>query len=523
MIYKYSTAICEIDPLIFGEFPISDFPTLYHCCLHQTSHNSQPRSSVPSLTKHLRVSGRSKKSQLTVTMRKHIQSLRIHTDQKPTSSEFSLNRTPPLDPPQAMASPLPSRAQSRSSTPSSNRASTDNNSPKRGFFARIAHELKEDFHAGSDPKGFQEKRRSAISRSNSRATSPMPPPSPGSNQPGSRGPSRAATSRSVTSHPAALNRSASQKAKHQREHEKEVRKLQREISTREKVKNQRDIERGGFTSSDGTGSPRHAPLYLLEEANNARHLANEIEQRRLKHQRERRLSDEERRRAYAPAGTENAHKLSEPHPVRPSSRRRQPEYDKPPHEPRIAQWIREIETPTQEEIAPASRHIDKDTKLPPIFTDPFKASADSASNEYVEYDINPYHWEGLQPQTPPKTRSATSSILSKYMTQTEEEEDPFSAPARQQWTTPPTPESEQPEQPIYWQKEPVQPRERDYNPYEFEFSQQAPTPPPAKRGELETIVNRITMPNQDSSRAERDTYQTHVTRRRGDPVVREFF
>lgn len=493
--------------------------------------------------------------------------LRIHADHEPliqTPTGTAFNRTPPLDPPEAMASPLPSRGPSRSATPfsdprtssrQSDPFSDPSNSPKRGRLARLKQSLKDNWEAGTDPKGFHEKRRSGTSTPTTRSNS-RDPVSPlrertadfASSQPNSRGPSRAATDSSRPSQPTSLSQSASRRrAKDEKQYEKGTRDIERQASQRRKVKHQREIERGDFLFSEsGTGSPRHAPLHMLEEANEARqNQAEEVERLRSRRDWERRRSDEERRRAHAPAGRQPPQgrgetygknpyqRQAEPYGSRSSSRRREPEYDKSlPNERPLAGAHGEADYEYAAENA-----YQPSAALDP-FKDPFRAQQVPVPN-----DITPHQWSGLQPRTPsPHTRSPTSSLLSKYLA-TGHEDDPFPSPARRNWSSSP-PRQQQDQStipPLYYRQAVVneQPRDHqtsDYNPYEewlspLAFQRKASEEPPqqqqqqqqAARGEFETIISRMVMPDQDEARQERDLYHAHVERRRGEAAGREFF
>lgn len=508
-------------------------------------------------------------------MRKNFQKLRVHTDQSPSPPAplgSSFNRTPPLDPPIAMASPVPSRGPSRSGTPlsdprSSSRQSDpfteDNGSPSKGSrFSRLKQSVRDSFAAGIDPEGFHEKRRrearaggsptssnnnsrsmTPISRGNSRDTVPTSQPASRSMTPISRGNtmdiaptshptsrdlSRTTTNQSTPSRPSALTRKVSKKdVLH---HAKQVRKLDRQASQRQKVKLQRKFERGELA---GAGSPRHAPLHLLEEANDAR---NRAEERRKLYESERRRSLEDRRQAYAPnrpktpenrreALDTNSSGRDPTQTTRSSSQRRAPEYDKHRDKRPEAQAARDPE-PAMESDSDSIEYTVPIAYHSPAADDPLQVpSSTYTSTRPGARDINPYHWGGIQPRTPSPSEYMDASV--------EEDNDPFTEPARQNWTSPSRQNQDKQirssSSSLYSQEDQPGP-EHEYNPYEewltpqpLQIKKPNPESQQQPRGEHEMIINRMTMPDQEASRQERDTYYAHVTRRMRGPAGREFF
>ncbi|KAL8788858.1 MAG: hypothetical protein Q9195_007121 [Heterodermia aff. obscurata] len=487
-----------------------------------------------------------------------------------------------------MDSPSPSKAPSRCVTPHTDRGSPSQqsnpfDSPKSSRISRIKQSLKDNWAAGTDPKHFHEKRRqrtpdyySDNSTSNSRSSSrqrprteaPSPDPIPRS------GPSRAATHRPApTSHPSILSQNVSQRAKDKRRHEKTLRKLERDASLRLKIKHHREFERGDFSSVDGTGSPLHAPLHMLAEANEARHRADE--KRKRYYEWERRRSEVERRRAYAPVGAQpppdRDDALVRTAEERAQPQLREPEYGKDPDErPSPAPAL----SPRQTKHGNAS--ATENTYQPPVADsdDPFE---ESSSDEQIMDIINAYsHRWTLQPPTPspspthnpyaepeaedeegdsylqhrPNLQPPTPSPVHQSLTEPEEEENSYF----QHWSNPPhraepgdkEEEEEIPSPQCRLNPHPSpspSPSTSIINTY-FQRWSRTPSPaphphpspsrPPSRRspaqpapnpsrGEFEGIIHKLTMPDQEASRRERDTYHAHVTRRLRDAAGKEYF
>ena len=385
---------------------------------------------------------------------------------------------------------------------------------------------------------------SHISRGNTMDTAPASQPASRSMTPISRGNtmdtaptsnstsrtlSRKATNQSTPSRPSVLTRKVGKKdVLH---HEKQVRKFDRQASQRQRVKLQRKFERGEL---EGAGSPRHAPIQLLEEANDARIRA---EEKRKLYESERRRSLEDRRRAYAPnrpktpenrreaLGTDSSGR-DPVQTTRSSSQRREPEYDKDrdkrpePQAARDPDSARESDCDSIEYTVPIAYHSQ-------AADDPFKepsstyTSTAATATRPGARDINPYHWGGLQPRTPSPSEYTDASV--------EEDNDPFTEPARQKWSSPSRQyqdkQTRSSSSSLYSQEDQPDP-EHEYNPYKEWLTLQPPQitkPNPEARGEHEMIINRMTMPDQESSRQERDTYYAHVTRRMRGPAGKEYF
>ena len=212
----------------------------------------------------------------------------------------------------------------------------------------------------------------------------------------------------------------------------------------------------------------------------------------------------ERRRAHAPAELQLSHEKDDARGRKPDERaspqRREPEYGKEPHgraTPSPALSPRQ----TEDEYASAAENTSK----PHVANsdDPFE---DSSSDEQVIAIIDAYsHGWSLQPPT----SSPAYNLLTEPELETEFDE------ARAEEIT-------------YFQRwsdlQPHTPSPAPSNPPSFQPARHAWSDrQEQRRGEFEGIVNKLTMPDQESSRRERDTYQAHVTRKKRDGAGKEYF
>lgn len=575
---EYSDVKCENTHLALSKLHTPCLSTSPTDIPHNSAPTQPSHSSTRSKQKENPVSDRAKKAQSISIMRKTIQKLRIYTDKSPSppsSTGSSFNRTPPLDPPIAMVSPLPSRDQSRSGTPfsgprSSSRQSDpfleSNGSPSKGSrFSRFKQSLKDSFAAGIDSEGYHERRRqeareamwaSGSPTASNRNSQSMTPLSRGmtmnsartsqttlsrgrtmdsapTSQPASRNLSRTATSQSTPTRAGTLNRSISKKD--MLHHEKQKRQLDRQASQRRKVKQQREFERGELPAPEGTGSPRYAPLHMLEEANDARIQAEErrrsLEDRRQKYNPSKTQTPENRSAAY---GTNTPERAPTQTP-RSSSRRREPEYDKRRDKRRAEPQAARDPEPAMESESDIEYAV-QNAYQPRVADGPLQvtSSTSTSTRQPAAGDINPYHWDGLQPRAPSPSEYTDASV--------EEDKDPFYSPPRQNWGS--SSHQNQSQNQIQTQNGQIRSSSSslysqegksglpsEYNPWEEWFNPQLlrtnelkPEPEPRQpRGEHEMIINRMTMPDQEGSRQERDTYHAHVTRRMRGPAGREFF
>ena len=279
--------------------------------------------------------------------------------------------------------------------------------------------------------------------------------------------------------------------------------MKRDASQRLEIKHHREFERGGF-SSDGTGSPFHAPLHLLAEANDARYRADE--KRKMHYEWERRRSEIERRRAHAPA---ELHDKGETYRRNPYERAepswREPEYDKDPYEraspsPALSPRSTEHKDTCEAENVDQVHAFDGE--------DPEESSSDEQIIEII--DAYTYRWSGLQPLTPPSAHSPHIDPEPETEDGEEEDEilDTYFQSARHGWSI---------------QDQPLSPLATPHPGPEQQSQLLEPDVDQQSRGEFEGIINRLTMPDQEQLREERDIYHAHVMRRRREPSGREFF
>ena len=255
---------------------------------------------------------------------------------------------------------------------------------------------------------------------------------------------------------------------------------------------------------------------MLAKANDARDRADE--KRKMHFEWERRRSEIERRRAHAPAELQSSHDKGNAHGQNPYERAephwREPEYDKDPYEK--ASPSSPALDPLETEHEYASAAADNSYQAPaPEGDDPFE---ESSSDEQILEIINAYshRWSGLQPLTPSPRLNRWSGL--QPLTPSPQH-NPYAAYAEPELKT----EDEEEEEEVEVEGNPCfHPARHGWG--SAQDQPLSPQPEPAEsRGEFEGIVNKLTMPDQEQSRRERDTYYEHVTRRRRDAAGKEYF